>query len=532
MSKSMKSGWWSSAAVGAAALAQLILAPAAQAEGSVVQRIESRTIVAAESPALRDIKPVITDKSWKAEVPNHLRRDVPGALFDRDGALQTVYSNISPLAAVGLSFPGLGEGDYGYSVNVAPPDTVGEAGTTQYVQWVNVSLAVFDKATGGLVAGPIAGNQLFSGLGNHPCANTNNGDPIVVFDQIANRWVLSQFSVQGPYFECVAVSKTDDAAGEYWLYAFEYADFNDYPKMSVWPDGYYVTYNMFNGTTFAFEGARICALERSQMLVGGAAREVCVQLSSNFYGVLPSDVDGDTLPAAGTPNFLLDINSTSSYNLFKFVPNYASPNSSTFQGPINIPVASFISACRGGNCVPQPQTRNKLDSLSSLLMFRNAYRQIGTQQSLVVTQSVGLNAQSRPTGVRWYEFRVDGSNNVSVYQQGTYAPDSDYRWLGSSAMDKFGNIAVGYSISSGSRFPSIGIAGRTPSDPLGQLSAETVIVNGSGSQINNLTRWGDYAAMTVDPVDDCTFWFTTEYIKQRGSFNWSTQIATYKFPGC
>src|SRR5947208_2649921 len=230
-----------------------------------------------------------------------------------DGALQTETTPAVATTA-GLNFAGVGNGDYGFTPNAAPPDTNGAVGATQYVQWVNESFAVFDKSTGSLIKGPVAGNQLFQALGSsHPCAVNNDGDPIAQYDKQAGRWVLTQFSVTGgpPFFQCVAVSTTSDATGSYHVYAFQQPNFNDYPKIGVWPDAYYATFNMFSGNSFV--GARACAFNRSAMLAGAAATQVCFQLAASFASLLPADLDGasgavgtTSPPAAGTPNFLLN----------------------------------------------------------------------------------------------------------------------------------------------------------------------------------------------------------------------------------
>lgn len=450
-----------------------------------------------------------------------------------DPALQ---ATVGPLIAVtpGLNFAGVGNGDYGFAPNAAPPDTNGAVGATQYVQWVNESFAVFDKATGAIAAGfPKPGNALWAGFGGG-CAANNDGDPLVQYDQIANRWVLSQFSVTTtPYLQCVAVSTTSDATGSYNRYAFSYGttQFPDYPKMGIWPDAYYETFNIFNnGTTFA--GSKLCAYDRTAMLAGAAATQQCFQLTNAFGGVLPSDMDGSTLPPAGAPNAMLNFGSNS-LNAWKFHADFANPANATLTGPTSIPVAAFAAACGGGACIPQPNTRQQLDSLGDRLMFRLAYRNLTGHESWVVNHSVSAGGTKRApiVGVRWYELR-GLSSTPQVFQQGTYAPDSTSRWMGSIAMDKVGNIAVGYSASSGTVFPSIRFTGRVPSDPLGTLQAENIIQTGGGSQLTNLNRWGDYSALQVDPVDDCTFFFTTEYLKASGTFNWSTRIASFKLPGC
>jgi hypothetical protein len=425
-----------------------------------------------------------------------------------------------------LSFEGLGNGQYGFSITGAPPDTEGAVGATQYVQWVNTSFAIFNKSNGTLVAGPTAGNTLWSGFGGG-CQNNNDGDPIVLYDKLAQRWVFSQFSVSTtPYLQCIAVSTTSDATGTYNRYSFQYSNFDDYPKMGVWPDAYYETFNMFAGGT-TFVGADACAYDRSAMLAGTAATQVCFQQGTSVGGLLPSDVDGTTAPPTGSPNYMLYFG-TNTLNLFKFHVDFTNTSNSTFTGPTVINVAAFNPLCGGGTCVPQPSTTQQLDSLADRLMYRLAYRNFGTHESLVVNHSVAAGSGG---GIRWYEIQ-NPSGTPAVAQQSTFAPDSNYRWMGSVAMDQAGDLAVGYSVSSSSVSPSVWFAGRVQTDPASTLESEVNIISGSGSQTGGLSRWGDYSAMQVDPVDDCTFWFTEEYMATTGSFNWNTRIANFKFPGC
>lgn len=483
------------------------------------------------SPPLRDIPN--TGHPGQKIHPNR-RIPIPSQPNQADGAVQaTTGPTISSTA--GLAYPGVGNGDYGFSPNSAPPDPNLAVGATQVVQVVNSAFAVFDKSTGAIVAGfPKATNTLWAGFGGG-CQTNNDGDAIVKYDQAAGRWIITQFSVTTtPYLQCVAVSTTSDATGSYYRYSFSYGTgFNDYVKMSVWPDAYYVTFNIFNnGSTFA--GAKACAYDRTAMLSGAPATQQCFQLSTAYGGLLPSDLDGSIAPAAGSPNYLVNFG-TNSLNLWRFHVDFATPANTTFTGPTNIPVAAFTSACGGGTCIPQPGTRQQLDSLADRLMYRLAYRKfVDGHEALVVNHSVKVSGSRKGEvdGIRWYELRSPGST-PTVYQQGTFSPDSTNRWMGSIAMDKLGNIAVGYSASSSSVFPSLRYTGRVPTDPLGTLQSENIILAGTGSQQgSNLARWGDYSAIAIDPTDDCTFYYTNEYLKTNGAFNWSTQIASFKLPGC
>jgi hypothetical protein len=428
---------------------------------------------------------------------------------------------------MGLSFPGIGQSDHGFSPIYAPPDTTLAVGDTQVVQWVNTDFAVFDKATGALIYGPIDANALWNGFGGG-CQTNNDGDPMIQWDQIAHRWVFAQFSVSTlPYLYCLAVSTTSDATGSFYRYSYSYTNFPDYAKMGVWPDAYYVTFNMFvGGTTFA--GARDCAFDRAKMLAGLSATQICFQRSTVAASDLPADLDGTTLPPAGAPNYLLDIATSSSLRLTKFHVNFTTPASSTLTS-VTIPIAAFTPACGGGVCITQPGTSNKLDSLGDRLMYRLSYRNYGTYEALVFTHSV--TSSWGTSGIRWYEIRSPGGSPV-VFQQSTYAPDRKFRWMGSIAQDKMGNFAVGYSISDSDLYPSIRFTGRLVTDAHNTLRAENTLFGGAGSQLATLNRWGDYSTMDVDPVNGCTFWYTNEYLKADGTFNWSTWISSFKFPNC
>ena len=481
----------------------------------------------------RDVSPPLREMIKVTPRPSRIKHEAepvrriplpPGlSVLEEDPIRQQTAAPFTPV--VGTSFEGLGAGQYGFSVTGAPPDTNGTVGATQYVQWVNTSFAIFNKTTGALMAGPTAGNALWAGFGGG-CQTNNDGDPVVVYDKLAQRWVFSQFSVTTtPYLQCVAVSTTSDATGTYNRYSFQYNNFDDYPKMGVWPDGYYETFNMFNGNTFV--GADACAYNRTAMLNGQSATQICFQQGSSVGGLLPSDLDGTTAPPGGSPNYMLYFG-TNNLNLYKFHVDFATPSNSTFTGPTVINVAAFTPLCSGGTCVVQPGTTQRLDSLADRLMYRLAYRNFGTHESLVTNHSVAVTGGG---GVRWYEIQ-NPSGTPSLAQQGTFAPDSSYRWMGSIATDQAGDMAVGYSVSSSSINPSIRYTGRVPTDPAGTMEAEVNIVSGTGSQTATLSRWGDYSAMQVDPVDDCTFWYTQEYIKTNGTFNWNTRIANFKFPGC
>ena len=427
------------------------------------------------------------------------------------------------------------------AARVAPPDTTGDVGPNHYVQWVNLRYAIYTLTRDAnnsitafnLVPGfPKNGNTVWSGFGGR-CQSDNDGDPIVQYDQLADRWILTQFAVSGtPYTQCVAVSTSPDPTGTYFRYSFSYdRSFNDYPKMGVWPDAYYISYNMFrNGRSFT--GNTVCAFERAQMLLGLSARQACVNTTAGA-SMEPADLEGIVPPPVGSPNLLMSLTS-SAVQFWRFTVNWVA-GTGTLTGPTNVAgVAAYSRACGGGVCIPQPGTTTQLDSLADRLMYRLSYRKFVDHEALVINHSV---TSGSGVGVRWYELRnatgqTFGSAAPVLFQQGTFAPSNYFRWMGSAAMDKTGGIAIGYNISSSAIVPSIRYAYRGPSDPAGTIGNETSVLVGSGSQNGNLTRWGDYSTISVDPVDGCTMVFTSQFQPSTGNFNWSTFIHSFKLSTC
>ncbi len=335
----------------------------------------------------------------------------PSALVTQDQALQQLSL---PLVSTspGLDFDGIG------ADGVAPPDTNGSVGATQFLQIVNVEYAVYNKTSGALLLGPTPIHNIWSGF-NGDCANGDGSDPVVLYDKAAQRWVVGQMNVKLNAY-CMAVSTTSDATQNYYRYEFSFgSNTPDYPKLAVWPDAYYWTANTFSGPT-TFIGANPCAFDRATMLSGGPANAICMQQNPSVDSLLPADLDGTTAPPTGEPNFYLQMVAPSNLNLFKFHVDFTTPSNSTFTGPTAIPVAPFSEACGGRTCIPQPGTTQQLDSLGDRLMFRLAYRNFGDHESLVVNHSVMAGSS---VGVRWYEVR---SPNVTptVFQQGTFSPDS------------------------------------------------------------------------------------------------------------
>jgi hypothetical protein len=431
----------------------------------------------------------------------------------------------------GIPFPGVG-------CNCAPPDTNGAVGQTQYVQIVNEGFQVFDKATGSSLLGPNSISSIWNGFGG-ACQNGGAGDPVLLYDHIANRWLISQFaSATGgaPITdECVAISTTADATGTYARYGFHLgSNFFDYPKLSVWPDGYYMSMNVFNSTGTLYLGPQAFAFDRAKMLANLPATFVSPSgpLGSTVDPFLPADLDGPTLPPTGAPATFVGFPGQAinpNYTTYHFHADFTTPANSTFTTFASPPAAGFTALCPTTRaCVPQAgvASSSNLDGIGDRLMFRLAYRNFGDHESVVGNYTVSAGGVA---AVRWFELRNVTAGPVSVYQQSTYQPDSTWRWMGSAAMDGQGNLAIGFSASSSTINPQIRYAARLATDPINTLAqGEAHLFDGTGSQMGTSNRWGDYSALSVDPVDDSTFWYTNEYYSTTGSFNWRTRIGSFK----
>lgn len=459
-----------------------------------------------------------------------LQPKTPGTLSAnwRDGVTQDRPGN-GQIPGPIISFPGM---NFGANGNGWPPDTNGDVGPNHYMQTVNTSVGIYNKATGAAIS-TVSFNTFFQGPVGTPCDASNDGDPVVMYDAQVDRWIVTDFAwgtfSTGPYYECIAVSQTGDpVAGGWYFYALR-ADtggftgyLNDYPKLGVWSDGWYMTANMFQqnppGPGY---GVRAWAMDRASMITGGALNEVhfdCLTCGT----LLASNIRG-TLPPANSPNYMVDFAPPATMNVYEFDVDWVTPANSTFTGPASMAIEPFAIADQ----VPQQGTGTLLDTLSFRPMMQLQYRNYGTHEALFASHTIATNGRAAP---RWYEVRSPGSS-PTVFQQGTYQPDSLYRWMPSIAADKDGNIALGYSVSSSGMFPAIRYAGQLAGETPGVLAqGENTLHAGNGSQ-TGISRWGDYATMTVDPVDDCTFWFTTEYYAVTGS-NWQTRIGSFKFPSC
>jgi hypothetical protein len=541
------------------------------------QPVFSKAVAFDRSPAVRTMQRVSTMSALSFSTDAEIRPErgpVPTSKgFSGDGAVQR--SMLAPLITAAtiptplLTFDGLGNLDNPPTLRFTPPDPVGAVGPNHFVEMDNVSFAVYDKQ-GNLLSGPTLTGDLWQNFAVPDCTDPS-GDPIVLYDKHADRWLLSQLTTRGlsnptlPFYNCVAISETEDPTGSYFRYAFVTTEggkffFPDYPKYGTFGNSYLLTSRDFGPTTEY--GISVYALEKEKMLEGDPnARMVHFFLDSAVVpiyeigdGLLPADVDGEEDPPGNAPAPVVGtMDQGAQYgapfdalNIYELFVRWSAQPVASLNLAAQLPVAEFDSSfpctdtitppptSQTRSCIPQPGTTRKIDVLSyrQRPTFRLAYRNIGPYETMVTNQSV----QARPgiAGVRWYEIRRT-KGQYTLHQQGTYSPDDGVnRWMGSIAMDGSGNIAVGFSVSNGSNvFPGIRYTGRLNSDPLGQMTlGEASIIEGSGSQLSRGSRWGDYTAMTVDPADDCTFWYINEYYKATTVNLWSTRIGTFKLPGC
>ncbi len=563
----------SSFCAAAGALALTLVAGPVAAEGVAVGKPKFSTAVAFDvSRPARDIAPL--SAAGRFALPEtgllDVRPDRGPLMKDKgysgDGALGRSMAATPPKKIAGFAnFEGLSNTDnfnlFGFRVN--PPDPVGDVGPRHYVEMVNLAVAVYDKQ-GNVLMGPLAIGDLWAGFPVEDCTDPS-GDPIVVYDQLVNRWILSQFTtrftanpIDDRFYNCVAVSKTPDPTGEYYRYAFPSGNFfPDYPKYGVWTDSYILTTRDF-GPTVEY-GISVYALEKAKMISGNPnARAVQFFLDSDVVpvaligdGLLPSDIDGHRRPQNGIAAPIFGTQDAGAFygatfdaiNVWELKVLWNSRAEASLTLAAQLPVAPFDSifpcAPTSRDCLPQPGVAptQYLDILSyrQRPTHRLAYRNFGSHEALVTNQSV----EARPglAGVRWYEVRrSDGA--YTVFQQGTFAPDDGvHRWMGSAAMDRDGNMALGYSVVNGvDVFPGIRYATRNAGDPLGEMTAEGTIIDGTGVQTTINSRWGDYTSLNVDPTDDCTFWYVNEYYTAAGQASspagWQTRIASFKLDGC
>jgi hypothetical protein len=560
---------------------------------SIVALCALMTVAALVAPASR----YTARQNPSAPITPPVMTSPPGA-----AAVEQRSQGALPGAALVASFDGLGagfEGPQGAATLRNPSDNSLAVGPDHIMQTVNTRMAIFTKkgkrfdTTGKVLYGPVPTNTVFKGFGG-ACEAMNNGDAVVRYDQLADRWLIvmpifrrgavrpdqpqpgragdpAQLSVpgqagqpgaavplfvpppsppaqaqqpprgqrgqqpgpQGPYSMCYAISAGPDPFGPYYRYEFLRPLFPDYPRPAIWPDGYYVP----TSTGDEVIQKHACVVERAKMLKGEPAREQCVIIDGvNFLN--NADIDGKGPPPPGAPNIMMAAGGTQLKNVleddgifvWKFHVDWENPANTKTTGPEKIAVAPYHYLCGGQltNCVPQPEVDRRLDAQGDKIMARLVYRKIGARESLVAVHSVNTSAGG--SGVRWYEFQIDKNRGVRLRQQGTYAPDGFYRWMASPAIDRFGNIGIGYSFGGTPNFAGQRFAARRANDPPGKLTLrETVLAEGEAAQ--NAMRWEDYTQTAVDPSDDCTIWYVGDYIK-KGETNYSSRIGAFRLPGC
>jgi hypothetical protein len=536
------------------------------------------------------------------------REAPPGNVAAPGAAVEQREQGTRPPAELVAALDGLGygfEGPHGPSLGRNPSDNSLAVGPDHIVQIVNTRMAIFSKrgarfdTTGVVLYGAVPTNTVFHGFGG-TCEARNNGDAVVRYDQLAERWLIvmpifrraperpdqpepwqaaervylsppgvagqpgpaaplfvpppaprEEAAVppeaarrgwppqrppeeEGPYSVCYAVSTSPDPMGSYYRYEFLRPLFPDYPRPAVWPDGYYVP----TSTGDDVVQKHTCVVDRSRMLAGEPATEQCIVIDDVGF-LNNADLDGPLPPPAGAPNIVMATGGTQLQGDFdddaiyawQFHVDWENPADSRLVGPQRIPVAPYHYLCDGQltNCVRQPETDRHLDSQGDKIMARLVYRNLNDRESIVAVHSVATVVGAG--GVRWYELSIRADRSLQLRQQGTYAPDASYRWLPSPAIDRYGNIGIGYSFGGTPHFPGQRFAGRAASDPLGVLTLqEAVLVEGEAAQTNTL-RWEDYSQTAIDPMDDCTIWYVGDYLKE-GAELYSTRIGAFRLPGC
>lgn len=516
------------------------------------------------SVPVRDLAPAAPE-AWKKSgkmgraeqtaraVPNRIpfRKQVDGAAPDPEQPIGSFAG--PPMPATSVSFEGLNSNDNfaAYGFRIVPPDTIGDVGPDHYVQAANALFRVFDKA-GNPVTPPLKMSSLFASLGTN-CSTRDDGDPIVLHDPLADRWILSQFCKAFPPFrQMIAVSKTPDPAGEYFVYEFVMPNvkLNDYPKLAVWPDAIYMSTDEFYGSDYA--GSGVFAFDREKLLSGDpSAGYIYFDLASpttmRIGGLLPVDLDGIVPPPAEEPGMFLGYTATEygdpsdAVRLFEFDADFSDPDNSTFSEAAGspLPVSSFDPTSNPGrDDVPQPLPGEKLDSQSDRLMYRAAYTNRSVSESIVVNQTVRISSPGAPYvgGVRVHLLERSPGGVFSVRESSTVGDPDGSRFMAAAALDREGNLAVGYSFSSDEKPPSIVYSGKLKSDPQGNFRPETALIEGDGVQTAFGFRWGDYTGLSPDTSDGCTFWITNQYYSRESQtespFGWLTRIGSFRFPEC
>ena len=461
--------------------------------------------------------------------------------------MQTTY-NPSQLTVSnvfgGVNFTGQIPPDENLSVGI---NTTGANPATQIVDVVNTSYTIFTASGQGVKSGYL--NGLFAGLTTSMCSSVNGGDPIALFDKLDGRWIISQLAYNSTYTDdhlCLAISQTSDATGAYDAYDFSFgSNLPDYPKLAVWPDGIYFSANIYasNGSTLQFQGAQACSFPRGYVTIPPPSGQITFSCSSGsdagIYNILPADLEnlpGTVSLPSGSDYYMQYVENIgpgagNDLRIYQF-----NPNSGLLNIVSDLTVNDYHDACGGGTCIPQTGTTQQLDSLGDRLMYRLSYRGYGDHDQMVVNHSVQINSSDNQTGVRWYVIRRDQGGPFYVNKESTFSPDvSAYRWMGSIAQNKNGDLGLGYSTSGVTSVPGIAVTGlKNGIDTL--MEQEQRMYNGSDqSHQGTYSRWGDYSSMSVDPTDDCSFWYTNEYVKPAVlsfDFLWNTVIGKLSFGDC
>ena len=472
------------------------------------------------------IPPGYRERSWKQNTINNFFNFADEFAreegFDKSKISFQNSAQLNEEAQIVKNFPGVPN-----LSGVAPPDTDGDVGPNHYFQMINLAFSIWDKDGNQLMA-PADNQTLWEGFDDgQPFDNANDGDPIILYDEYADRWIASQFAVHnwnGKYYELIAVSTTPDPLGTWYRYAYEFDNMPDYPKFGVWPDGYYFSINQFDNYNWA--GGGICAVNRNKMINGDADAEIVFfDLGTAYGSLLPADADGSMQPPTGSPEYFVSVGSNN-LKLWEVDIDWANTANSTANYLTPLSTEFFYS---NGINIKQKGTSQNLDALNGRLMFRLQYRNFGEYETMMANHSVRVDDNGR-AGVKWYELRRYPGNDWQIHQEGTYAPDDgNSRWMGSIAMNDNGDIALAYSASGSNLYPAIRFTGRLAGTdtPLGEMNINEQTIKQSNQPQTNLSRWGDYSCMSVDPVDGTTFWFTSEWTN--GSWSWRTQIASLDF---
>ncbi len=521
------------------------------------------------APVRQSVSPALADIPVRNTAPGTDTPNASGPYVEKKGGLQIPRGNTGnapqvdrpvtppdkiiyddPMPSVDASWNGIGQSSNRtiFGFGVYPPDTNGDSSMTHYIETVNLTFSIWDYTQTSIfgtwpknVYAPQPTNILFTGFGG-ACENTDDGDPVVLYDEHADRWLISQFALpnfpEGPFSQCIAISTTGNPLGAWYRYEYQFDKMNDYPKIGIWQDAYYLTFNQFMPTTLGWGGQGVVALDRTTMLAGGAAIAYYWDLYSydpTLGGMLPADNDGFWAPP-GTPGYVMQVDddawgySPDQLQMWGVHVNWFNPAGTYMYNVTNLGVSPFDSDMCGyaRSCIPQPDTTQGVDAISDRLMYRLQYRNFGTYQTMVVNHTVDVDGTDH-AGIRWYELRR-ATAGWFVRQQGNYAPDASHRWMGSIAMDASGNMALGFSVSDGTAtYPSIRYVGRKASDPLNTLPyTEGEIWTGGGSQTASGARWGDYSSMSVLP-DGCTFVYAQEYLRGTTPAEWYTFMGMFDF---